>query len=154
MTTVSTAGGCDGTAKSGAEIDRCGVCGGINSCVDCADVPFGGLTLDACGVCGGSTPVATCTGCDGVVYLVPATPLQNDLCGVCGGNGNDLGCDGQCNSAKALDECGTCGGDGTQCAFEPKFTIVLSRASSLLAARTTVLCFCVAVLSTLCVYVQ
>lgn len=107
--------GCDGVAYSPLVLDRCSVCGGTDLCVDCHGVPFGGVKRDPCGVCGGSYLLAECLGCDGGIYLPPLRPPKKDVCGVCGGNGNDLGCDGSCFSAKSVDECGECGGDGSSC---------------------------------------
>ena len=101
--------GCDGVPRSALVLDRCNVCGGNNTCVDCADEPFGGRTIDPCGLCNNQThqnTLASCLGCDGVIYP-PFRARANDVCNVCGGNGNHRGCDGTCNSALALDECGT-----------------------------------------------
>ena len=60
---------------SGAVKDLCGVCQGINSCVDCSGVPNGGKTVDFCGVCGGNN---TCLGCD----LIPFSNATVDRCGM------------------------------------------------------------------------
>ena len=55
--------GCDG---AGLETDRCLICGGMDECVGCDDMPFSNKFYDACGVCGGRDE--TCTGCDAVLF--------------------------------------------------------------------------------------
>jgi hypothetical protein len=45
---------CDGIANSGKIIDKCGVCGGTDACIDCRGVAFGSFEKDLCGVCGGN----------------------------------------------------------------------------------------------------
>jgi hypothetical protein len=123
--------GCDLVPRSKLVRDRCRVCGGNDSCVDCSNVPFGKKTRDACAICGGANDLASCLGCDGIIYA-PGAARALDSCLICGGNGNDKGCDGKCHSAVALDECGICGGDGSVCRVEGLFGA---------ATRPPVLCF-------------
>jgi hypothetical protein len=47
--------------NGGAVVDKCGVCGGNNACVDCKGVVNGGAQLDRCGVCAGDGK--SCLGC-------------------------------------------------------------------------------------------
>ena len=99
--------GCDGVPGSGAMFDMCGVCNGINACVDCAGVPFGNSTTDLCGVCNGNN---TCLDCAGT----PFGSLVNDSCGVCGGdNSSCADCAGVPNGNSTLDLCGVCNGNDT-----------------------------------------
>ena len=128
----------DGTC---AEVDECGVCGGIG--IAPGECDCDGNVLDECGVCGGEGIAPGTCDCDGNVF---------DQCGICGGDGSDCaGCmeEGACNydpdalfsdgsceyltcagctdpeacnyddtatiedgSCLALDECGVCGGEG------------------------------------------
>ncbi len=128
----------DGTC---AELDECGVCGGIG--IAPGECDCDGNVLDECGVCGGEGIAPGTCDCDGNVF---------DQCGICGGDGSDCaGCmeEGACNydpealfsdgsceyltcagctdpdacnyddtatiedgSCLALDECGVCGGEG------------------------------------------
>jgi hypothetical protein len=89
--------------------DRCGVCGGDNTCVGCDDVPFSGAVIDRCGVCKGNN---ACVGCDDI----PFSGKKRDACGVCGGdNATCAGCDGVPNSGKTVDACGVCGGSNSTC---------------------------------------
>jgi hypothetical protein len=112
--------GCDLVPRSKLVRDRCRVCGGNDSCVDCSNVPFGNKARDACAICGGANDLASCLGCDGIIYA-PGAARALDTCLICGGNGNHRGCDGKCHSAVALDECGICGGDGSACRVEGLF---------------------------------
>ena len=50
-------------AKNRYIIDRCGQCGGNNTCVGCDGFIGSGRQYDACGTCGGDDSL--CTGCDG-----------------------------------------------------------------------------------------
>jgi hypothetical protein len=50
--------GCDKVIGSGLSIDKCGVCGGNNECIDCNGIINGGNKFDYCGVCGGDN--STC----------------------------------------------------------------------------------------------
>ena len=124
-----------------AEVDECGVCGGIG--IAPGECDCDGNVLDECGVCGGEGIAPGTCDCDGNVF---------DQCGICGGDGSDCaGCmeEGACNydpdalfsdgsceyltcagctdpeacnyddtatiedgSCLALDECGVCGGEG------------------------------------------
>ena len=124
-----------------AEVDECGVCGGIG--IAPGECDCDGNVLDECGVCGGEGIAPGTCDCDGNVF---------DQCGICGGDGSDCaGCmeEGACNydpealfsdgsceyltcagctepwacnydytatiedgSCLALDECGVCGGAG------------------------------------------
>ena len=52
-----------------------------------SDVAFGNKVRDPCGICGGSNKLASCLGCDGVIYP-PGAARAFDSCKVCGGNGN------------------------------------------------------------------
>jgi hypothetical protein len=100
-----------------AEVDECGVCGGIG--IAPGECDCDGNVLDECGVCGGEGAVFECgcadipegdCDCDGNVL---------DECGVCGGEGAvfECGCadipEGDCDcDGNVLDECGICGGTG------------------------------------------
>lgn len=46
--------GCDNIKGSGNFFDKCGVCGGNNSCYDCLGNKNGNAILDICGVCNGN----------------------------------------------------------------------------------------------------
>ncbi len=47
--------GCDGVVGSPLRLDKCGVCGGNNSCASgCDGKPNSTLTYDICGECGGN----------------------------------------------------------------------------------------------------
>ena len=70
--------GCDDVARSPLVLDRCHVCGGNDSCVDCSDTPFGGKVFDPCGICGGSNALASCLGCDGFIYPPGAARVFDD----------------------------------------------------------------------------
>jgi hypothetical protein len=96
--------GCDPNDPS-KKLDRCGVCGGNNTCFGCDGVRDSGVLFDACGVCGGDN--STCRDCQGIVN----GPSQFDVCGVCGGNGSSCaGCDGVPLSGAVVNECGECNG--------------------------------------------
>jgi len=131
--------GCDDVARSPLVLDRCHVCGGNDSCVDCSDTPFGGKVFDPCGICGGSNALASCLGCDGFIYPPGAARVFDD-CQVCGGNGNHRGCDGTCDSALALDECGVCGGDGSSCKAEGLFVGAAPRQMPVMRSLAWALC--------------
>ena len=53
IVTVTIPRSCDGVALSGKRLDKCGVCGGSDECLDCAGVPNGDAVKDRCGECGG-----------------------------------------------------------------------------------------------------
>jgi hypothetical protein len=53
IVTVTIPRSCDGVALSGKRIDKGGVCGGADLCLDCAGVPNGDAVKDRCGECGG-----------------------------------------------------------------------------------------------------
>jgi hypothetical protein len=63
---------CDGAAFSDKELDRCGVCGGEDECVDCAGVPFGWARRDRCGVCNGDSSSCVAEGVVPRTYLLHA----------------------------------------------------------------------------------
>lgn len=65
-------------------VDLCGVCGGLNACLDCRNDPNGTAVYDACDICNGDS--STCTDCAGV----PNGSGTYDICDVC--NGNDEAC--------------------------------------------------------------
>lgn len=45
---------CNGTANGLLEVDECGVCGGNNEAMDCAEICFGNNQIDNCGECNGN----------------------------------------------------------------------------------------------------
>ena len=101
--------GCDGIPGSGSVVDMCGVCNGIDSCVDCNGTPFGNATIDMCGICNGNN---SCTDCNGV----PFGTDEIDQCGVCGGdNSSCTDCNNVINGNSTLDICNVCDGNGTSC---------------------------------------
>ncbi|KAJ9465288.1 Protein dispatched [Diplonema papillatum] len=138
---VLSCAGCDGVVFSGQLLDRCGVCGGNDTCLACAN----GLPRNACGACaeepaanvscapagapGGGTgsgdlpgggvpgrpPIPGGSGGDGQVACV--APWRVDGCGVCvreaDANKTCAGCDGMAYGAE-FDACGVCGG-GNDC---------------------------------------
>jgi hypothetical protein len=104
-------------------IDRCGVCGGTNACLDCAGTPHGTVRYDRCDVCGGDG--TRCVDCAGV----PFGDAAYNICGECVLGGANrrrqpterplesciTGCDLMPWSTKVYDVCGVCGGDGKSC---------------------------------------
>jgi hypothetical protein len=103
-----------------AAADRCGICEGNSTCLDCMGTPYGVKTRDVCGICGGNNDTKNCRGCDGRLYPLPLMPAQFDRNFECcqvkeiGCNNTcyaTVGCDGVCsNASKVLDRCGVCGG--------------------------------------------
>lgn len=85
--------------------DECGVCGGLNECLDCCGVFLGGAMIDECGVCEGLNECLDCAG-------EPNGSAREDKCGVCNGNNDCV----ECVAPDVRDECGICRGDNTTCA--------------------------------------
>ena len=101
--------GCDGVPGSGATLDQCGICNGLDACLDCNGVPFGNSTIDQCGICDGNN---SCIDCNGT----PFGTDEIDACGECGGNNSTCtDCNGVLFGNATLDQCGECDGDGTSC---------------------------------------
>jgi len=71
-------------SSSGTQLvcDRCGICGGNNTCFGCDHVPFSNATKDICGVCQGNGK-SCLSGCD----KMPFSNATKDVCGVCNGDG-------------------------------------------------------------------
>jgi len=102
------------------EIDRCDVCDGDDSCVDCNDVPWGEAFLDSCGVCSGGDSGhdedsdIDCNGdCSGTAFI--------DDCNICSeGNTShseniDQDCTGNCFGTAIIDDCNICDGLNQSC---------------------------------------
>jgi hypothetical protein len=106
-----------------AMYDRCGVCEGNNTCLDCSGTPYGVKTKDICGICGGFNDTRICRGCDGKLYPKQLLPPQYDrnfeccavaLIGCNNTCGASVGCDGVCSkNSKVIDQCGVCGGSNS-----------------------------------------
>jgi hypothetical protein len=104
-------------------IDKCGVCGGSNTCLDCAGTPHGTARYDRCDVCAGDG--TRCIDCAGV----PFGDAKYNICGECVLGGANrrrqaterplesciTGCDLMPWSTKVYDVCGVCGGNGKSC---------------------------------------
>ncbi|CAK8693201.1 unnamed protein product [Clavelina lepadiformis] len=125
--------GCDGVKSSLLKLDRCGVCGGRNLCVDCSGVRHGNASIDKCGVCSdGTTGIKVNAGLDcgggclGENYWDDCRFCQNrrrpnmvkDCAGKCFGDTPVNSC-GACVVANTTytieDACGVCGGDNSTC---------------------------------------
>jgi hypothetical protein len=98
-----------------ASVDHCGTCHAPNdgSCVeDCRGVWGGSFVVDGCGVCGGGN--ISCTDCAGIFKGTS----RIDQCGRCDAiSTNDCrpDCTGTWGGHVVDDICGVCGGDGTSC---------------------------------------
>ena len=103
--------GCDGKSLSGVRIDRCGICGGNDACVDCDDMANGGKKEDCLGVCGGSAVIDCLDICNGAAQIDCSDVCNGghieDCAGVCGGEAvND--CNLVCHGTAFVDDCGVC----------------------------------------------
>ena len=73
---------CGGVWGGARAADRCGVCAGQNSCLDCAQWPWGRNQSDHCGVCDASAVNDCRQDCAGAW----GGPRQLDACRVCSGD--------------------------------------------------------------------
>ena len=103
--------GCDDKPLSGLHLDRCGVCGGDDACVDCEDVTNGNKREDCLGVCGGSAVIDCLDVCNGAAKIDCSDVCNGghieDCAGVCGGLAI-LDCNLNCHGTAFVDDCGFC----------------------------------------------
>ena len=95
---------CFGVWGSPAVYDQCGVCAGVDTCVDCAGIVRGGhITDPKCGNCTVAADVCK-TDCAGLW----GGPSVVDSCNVCGGSDECLDCAGVVYGPSYLNPCEQC----------------------------------------------
>ena len=95
---------CRGVVSGNTTEDRCGICGGKDTCLDCKGMPNGNARKDKCNNCDAVAANDCQIDCKGVW----GGKAQLDRCNVCSGSNTCVDCRNVTNGKANTDRCNTC----------------------------------------------